>query len=449
MGQQTRREFLKVTGAAGAALAAGSLPRVSFAQKTKLSLALWDHWVPGANAVLDGIIQEWGKANNVEVSIDHITSIGDKLQLTAAAESRAETGHDVMHFLAGSGTEFKHKLEPLNDVADAVQKKYGRYDANATWLSFQDGKWITLPSPIGSHTYPLEARIDLWKQHAGINVVELFPADVKKRSRAKTHAWDWKKFLEGAKKVHAAGFPVGMSIAENTDSNNWLWPLFLSFGSVAVTEKGEITIESEATLEALEYLRELTKVMPPDIYGWDNASNNRWLISGRGSAIINPPSAWTVAKRDQPAVAAQVWHHDVPRGPKGRFRSSYPLTWGIWQFSKNKSAAKDLLLFLSQKEQQWKLITASQGYDMPQLPAFLNHPVWIEEGPPKGGQYNYPIRGDEQVIVCGWPAKPDIAVQIYTRYPIPHMVSKVTQAGMNPKEAMKWAADELRSYARG
>lgn len=231
-----------------------------------------------------------------------------------------------MAFVTWDGTKYKDKLEPVNDVAEAIIKKYGPFNENATYLNFQDGQWITLPSPIGSHTYPLETRIVLWRQHAGIDVVDIFPPDVKKRNRAKVEAWDWKRFLEGAKKVHAAGFPVGMSIAENIDSNDWLGPLFASFGSTFVTEKGEITIESDATLEALEFLKELTRYMPPDIYAWDDASSNRWLISGKGSAIVNPPSAWTVAKRDQPAIAAQVWHHDMPRGPKGRFRGSLPFT---------------------------------------------------------------------------------------------------------------------------
>lgn len=448
MAEQTRRKFLKSVAVGTAALAVPAFPQVSRGAG-KLTLGLWDHWVPGENAALRKVIEAWGKAHKVELEIDFITTIGDKLQITAAAESRAGTGHDIMAFVTWDGTKYKDHLESVNDLAEAVIKKYGPYNENATYLSFQDGRWVTLPSPIGSHTYPLETRMDLWKKHARIDVVDIFPANVKKRNKAKVDAWDWKKFLEGAKRVHAAGFPWGAAIAENTDSNDWLGPLFASYGSVAVTEKGDITIESDATLEVLEYLKELTKYMPPDIYAWDDASNNRWLISGKGSAISNPPSAWTVAKRDQPAVAALIWHHDMPRGPKGRFRGALPYTWGIWKFSKNKSAAKDLLLYLSQKEQQWKLIAASQGYDYPQLAAFLQHPIWAEIEPPKGTQYNYPVRGDERLIVCGWPAKQDIAAQIYTRYPIPHMVSRVTQEGENPKEAMKWAAKELATYMRG
>jgi hypothetical protein len=443
-----RREFLKTVTAGLAATSVVGFPHVARAQ-TRLALGLWDHWVPGANGVLKEMIEGWGKANRVDVTIDFITSVGEKLQATAAAESRAGTGHDIMAFVTWDGTKYKDRLEPLNEVADALVKKYGPFNENATYLCLQEGRWITLPSPVGSHTYPLETRMDLWKKHAGIDVVEIFPPDVKKRDKKKVDAWDWKMFLEGAKKVHAAGVPVGLSIAENTDSNDWLGPLFACYGSFPMDEKGNVTIESDATLQALDYLKELTRYMPADIYAWDDASNNRWLISGKGSAIINPPSAWTVAKRDQPAVAAQVWHHDAPRGPKGRWRGSLPFTWGVWRFSKNKAAAKDLLLHLSQKEQQSRLITASQGYDMPQMDAFLDHPIWAEIEPPRGTQYNYPIRGDERLIVAGWPARPEFAAQIYTRYPLPHLVSRVTQKGESPRDAMKWAAREIETYKRG
>lgn len=444
----SRRHFLKTTATGVTMAAIAGVPHVARAQ-TKLTLGLWDHWVPGANDVLRGIVNDWGKANKVDVTIDFITSIGNKLQLTGAAEARAGAGHDIICFSTWDGTFYKDKLEPVNDVAEALIKQYGEFNENATYLSKQDGRWVTLPSPIGSHTYPLETRMDLWKKHAGVDVQALFPADVKKRDPKKVDSWDWKVFLEGAKKVNAAGFPVGASIAENTDSNDWLGPLFASHGAFPMDDKGNITIESDASLQVLDYLKELTAQMPKDIYGWDDASNNRWLISGKGSAIFNPPSAWTVAKRDRVDVAAQVWHHDVPRGPKGRYRGSLPFTWGIWKFAKSKQAAKDLLLFLSQKDQQWRLITASQGYDYPQLNAFFTHSVWTEIEPPKGGQYNYPVRGDEKLIVAGWPAKQDIAAQVYSKWLLPIMVGKVTSGGTAPKEALKWAAGELEGYKRG
>ncbi|RMF83396.1 MAG: extracellular solute-binding protein, partial [Nitrospinota bacterium] len=309
--------------------------------------------------------------------------------------------------------------------------------------------WIVLPSPIGSHSYPMVTRIDYWKQYTGIDVTELFPPDVTKRDAKKIATFTYDAFLAACKKLAAAGHMFGNPISECTDANDWLCPLMASFGSTPVTEGGDIAIESDATLEGIEFVVELTKSMPKDVFGWDDASNNRWIISGKGSAIQNPPSAWAVAKRDRPEVASQLWHHDTPIGPKGHFRGALPSTYGLWSFSKNKQAAKDLLTHLMQKEQQWKLLQAAQGFDMPQIKAFYSHPIWSEVTPPVGGQYNYVPRGDERLIIGGWPAKPEIAAQIYRKYLIPVMLAKAATGEMSPKEAMQWAAGELEDYIEG
>jgi ABC-type glycerol-3-phosphate transport system substrate-binding protein len=183
--------------------------------------------------------------------------------------------------------------------------------------------------------------------------------------------------------------------------------------------------------------------MPKEIYGWDDASNNRWIISGKGGCISNPPSAWAVAKRTRPDIAAQLWHHDMPKGPKGRYRGALYFNFGVWKWSKEKKAAKELLMYLLESAQQWRILEAAQGYDMPQLKPLHAHPVWEEVGPPKGTQYNYIPRGDETLIVGGDPAKPEYAVQIYSKYIIPVMTAKATTGEMSPKEAMKWCAKEL------
>src|SRR6201982_4318493 len=62
----------------------------------QLTLGVWDHWVPGANNTLTKLCNEWGEKNKVEVSINYITSQGDKDILTASAEAQARAGHDIM-----------------------------------------------------------------------------------------------------------------------------------------------------------------------------------------------------------------------------------------------------------------------------------------------------------------------------------------------------------------
>ncbi len=44
----------------------------------KLSIGFWDHWVPGANNASKTLCEEWAAKEKVEVSIDYITSQGNK-----------------------------------------------------------------------------------------------------------------------------------------------------------------------------------------------------------------------------------------------------------------------------------------------------------------------------------------------------------------------------------
>lgn len=443
-----RRTFLKASAAATAVIAGA--PYIKTARSAgSLRLGLWDHWVPGANDVLTEICDAWGKANGVDVTIDYITSIGFKNILTAQAEARARTGHDIMAHPTWQVSIHRDVLEPVDDVVAAITQKHGAYIPTADYLCKFDGTWRAIPAPIGSHTYPMVSRIDLFNDIAGVDLLKIFPTDGSPRDPELVESWNYDNFLIAAKKLHAAGHAFGNPIGATSDSQDWLGPLFMSFGSVMVNADGDITVNSDETRQALSYMKELTAAMPADVYAWDDAGNNRWIVSGKGSCMQNPPSAWTVAKRDKPEVAAQLIHHDTPKGPNGRFRGSLPYLWGIWEFSENKQAAKDLLIYLAEREAVDRLLKATQGFDMPLTPSYYDNPVWLEEQPPKGTLYNYPIRGDEQAIVTGYPAPPPIATQIYTQGLIPVMVARHTQGGDSMDDAIAWAENELEGYMRG
>jgi len=93
MAKQTRRQFLKTSAIGAAALSLPSFWRTTDAQ-TKLSLAIYSHWVPGANETSKRLIDEWGKKNKVETKVEYIGNVKD--QLTKAAASRAGVGPDIM-----------------------------------------------------------------------------------------------------------------------------------------------------------------------------------------------------------------------------------------------------------------------------------------------------------------------------------------------------------------
>ena len=83
----SRRRFVASTAAASTALVAAPFVRGAYAAG-KLSLGLWDHWVPGANKASEALIKEWADKEKVDVTIDFITSQGNKLLLTDRRRSR-------------------------------------------------------------------------------------------------------------------------------------------------------------------------------------------------------------------------------------------------------------------------------------------------------------------------------------------------------------------------
>lgn len=443
----TRRQFLKSTAIAAGALTVGPYVKTSHSAG-KLSVGLWDHWIPGANDVSKKIIMDWGKANNMEVSVDYITSVGFKLITTTAAEARAKSGHDVLDMTTVETAKYTDVLEPMDDLVKELTSKYGDLMPDAEYLGKIDGTWYSAPGPIGCHTYPMVSRLDLWKEHAGIDLQKIFP-DSPERDPAMVKTWTYDTFLEGCRKLHKAGFPFGNPIGATSDSQDWIGPLFAAFGSYPVDAKGNVTFDSDETRAALEYMKKLTEVMPPDVYAWDDASNNRFIISGKGCAIQNPPSAWRVCLRDQPEIAKNLWHHDTPAGPKGKFRGSLSRMLGVWSFGKNKTAGKDLILHMLEKPQQDKLLEVAGGFDIPLVRAFNRHPVWKEAGPPAGSLYNYPIQGEEFQMMGGFPAPIRIASQIYTESLMPNTIAKVCKEGKSIDEGIKWALNELEGYMRG
>src|SRR5262245_31842805 len=117
----TRRRALKAAaGAVGATLPLVHVQSASAAGK--LTMGVWDHWVPGTNAVLKGLVDEWAKTNKVDVTIDFIASAGNKMILTQAAEAQARSGHDILAFDQWASHQYGDKLTPVNDVMAPLLK---------------------------------------------------------------------------------------------------------------------------------------------------------------------------------------------------------------------------------------------------------------------------------------------------------------------------------------
>lgn len=439
----TRRRLLAKTALGTAALVAAPYVRGAHAAG-KLSIGFWDHFVPGANETTKVMCEEWGAKEKVEVSVDYITSNGNKNLLTIAAESQAKSGHDIFAFPSWQPSDHVRNLEPVDDVMTELIELNGAVNPTVEYLGRADGHWRGVPATVGSQIKGPCSRIDLMKKHAGIDVQAMYPVG----SPPMAEAWTLDAFLKAAEACHKAGFPFGIGLGTTEDNVDTAGAIFQSFGAALVDAKGNITVKTDAVRQALDYYIKLARFLPPDAPAWDNTTNNKWLISGRGALILNPPSAWAVAKRDAPQVAEQCWTHGMPAGPKGRYAPFLPYFWGIWNFGKNKSAAKSLLVHLSQPAMIEKMVAASHGYDLPSFGNLTTLKTWAEEGPPKGTLYHYPNPHSHQILsIAASPSPPKIAVQIYTQGLMTKMVVRHMR-GEAMERTLAWAEGEVEGYFR-
>src|SRR5215475_1752531 len=139
----TRRRFVIGSSAACASLSAPFVRRANAAGS--LTIGLWDHWVPGANEVQAAIIKEWADKEKVDVKVDFITSQGNKLLLTIAAESQAKSGHDIMEFTNWESAQFNAALDSHDDVVKKVVAANGPIDPAVEYIGKFEGRWLGVP----------------------------------------------------------------------------------------------------------------------------------------------------------------------------------------------------------------------------------------------------------------------------------------------------------------
>ena len=440
----SRRDVLKLGVAAAAALPLLHVRTAGAAGK--LSVGFWDHWVPAGNAAMKKQVDAWAKKNKVDVTSDFITSIGNKNLLTIAAEAQAKTGHDIQAFPTWEVGNNAQDLEPVDDVIAALEKKYGKVNPVCEYLAKVKGHWLAVPSSSGAQYKPPCARLSFFKAQ-GLDVQAMYPA--KPEHTALSDQWTWDTLLKYAGPAQKANMPFALGLGQTSDNVDWVGAVFRSYGAEVVDAKGNITVKSDAVKQALEYMVKLAKFLPDDVYSFDDASNNRALIAGKTALIFNPPSAWAVAKRDAPKVAADCWTFSAPKGPKGRFVPYATFFLGLWNFSPNKTAAKELIEYLLQREQVEARCNIVEGYDIPPFDSMTDFNVWKVVEPPKGTVYNYPIRKSHKAVpnIAGMSAPPEVAVQMYNRGTVSTMLAKL-QSGQSIPQVIAWAKDELEGFTR-
>ncbi len=408
----------------------------------KLSMVVPDHWIAAGNETMRKQIMAWADANKVDVKADFLA--GQAVLNTRSAQALAKSGHDIQLFPVWEVHNNADLMIPMDDVMGRLTTQYGPTNEICEYLGKVEGRWRAVPISTMSFYYNALGRIGLLKQ-AGMDVLDMYP--VKAGGSPSAVDWNYDTYLKVAEASHRMGMPFATGLGTTSDSTGWVGQMFASFGAEVVDRNGQITVDSDPVRRVLEYSQKLVKFLPDNAVAYDDASNNRAYISGKTTLIFNPPSPWWVAQKDAPDISNDSWVFPAPAGPAGRFEAYSTNYWGIWTFAENKSAAKDIIAYLMQREQVEARCNAVVGYDIPPFASMADFPIWNQVGPPSGLCYNYPLRPfhNAHPYIAMAPAPPAIAVRAFTRGTLPTMLARL-HAGQSIPQVIAWAKDELAGF---
>jgi len=420
-----RRQFLKSTAGATAGLAWLASHRApAFAQKRELTFLSWNHFVPASDDELRRQAAVFGKDAGVAVRVDTIAHL--QLPARYAAEAQAQSGHDLI--FSGGATPFLYEqmLADVGDIVDEFGKKFGGWYPFAAETAQTKSGWRAIPW--------------FWVSFPGTYNQAHF------RAAGLEPPKTWAELLRDGKILKKMGHPVGIAISHCNDAHTTYWSVAWSYGAKVVEADSKTpAINSDRTAQVIEWYKELYRdAMEPEVLSWDDAGNNRFILSGKGSWIHNPISPYNYALANKLPIADDLNHHRSLAGPAGIHSAPPILGLGIWKFSKNQQVAREFVRFLFRKDNFADWVVASNGFNHPPLRSLADHPIWSQNPKlamlPGEAEFAHPR---------GWPGRPTDAVQrIDINFVMADMLAKAVN-GMAVKRAMEWAQDQIAAALKG
>ncbi|HWW47001.1 MAG TPA: extracellular solute-binding protein [Xanthobacteraceae bacterium] len=408
-----------------------------FPDGTTLSITQWSHFVPLYDKWFDQYAQDWGKANNVKVTVQHI-SYAD-LNSTLAAAIAANSGPTLVQMNA-TPAAFIQGLQSLNDVNEAAEATYGKGVDPCTHQAYLPIKQEWYAYCVGWVVDPGDYRISLWKD-AGYPEGPVTYDDL---------------YNGGVKIFQKTGIPVGVGMSPEIDSEFYARSLIWSFGGQIEDACGEVTLDSPEVIDAVKYQAKLFHgAETPEVFSWNAASNNQAFVSGRASYIQNSISFYRTAQESNPKNAADTGFRPGLKGSTGKVHQTAHV-WFIYVLPKyvtNKNqidAAKKFMLDLTANYSSDTYY--SKLYDFPayaptvpqleQKAGWIDHDPWGSEPPNKLSV----MRGAlAWTAWLGYPGYANPATsEIYNTFLLSTMMAQAARDEKTPEQAVKDTAAQMQ-----
>jgi multiple sugar transport system substrate-binding protein len=405
----TRRDFIKTAGAGVLTAGMGPtifIPRQARAAGKELKILQWAHFVPRYDQEwFDNFAKKWGEANGVKVTVDHI-HIGQVVS-RASAELAARKGHDLIETFAPPA-QLEPSLLDLTDVNQEAERLFGKQLALCKRSSYNPNTKKYYGFCHGWVIDPGDYRKSLWEK-------------VGKPQGPET----WEDLITYGGEIKAKhGVQLGIGLSQELDSNMAARALLWSYDTGVQDANENVIINNERTVEAVKFMAKLYKAaMTPEVFAWAPASNNRALIAGKASYILNSVSAYRSGQKKVPEIARDVFFVPPLRGPRGtRWTSEHVIyNYIIPKYSRNVDTAKKFLLALVENYDQ-----AMYYSELYNSPAFFDTPV------PKGNRGYARVRGAKKMM--------DLHNAWFDKDPFA-LPGEATDKLKGLKEAMDWSTN--------
>ena len=227
--------------------------------------------------------------------MDHIPHL--EIPARMAAEFAAGAGHDIILNNSTILARLYYKnLVDLTDISDAAGKKYGGWIPAAKSPIEVEGRCYGIPM------YYILLPM-LWRK-------DLFDGSELKSPDT------WELARVAARTLKPKGQPTGIAFSQCNDANLFWRSMIFSFGGTETDPSGENpTLDSKEMREFLPFAKAMfDEGMTPEVFSWDDASDNRFLASGIASWIHDAISAYRTTESTNPAVFKNTFLALEPAG---------------------------------------------------------------------------------------------------------------------------------------
>ena len=427
----TRRDVIKTAAGVGLLASAGPLvhARPAHAARKTLKILQWSHFVPAYDRWFNNqYVKVWGAKNDTEVTVDNI-NLG-LIPSRAAAEVSAQQGHDLVMFLSPPSV-YEQQVVDMKEVYDECERKYGKAIDLAVKSTYnpRTKKYFAFSDSFVPD--PVNYRSDLWGE------IGMKPDT-------------WEDIRIGGKKIKdKTGIPIGVGLSAELDSAMAMRAIMYSFGSHEQNAEGHLAINSKETLEAIKFVAALFKeTETSEVLAWDSSSNNRQMLAGRSSLVLNAISVTRTGENDKLPIHEKIALAKAAKGPVRRIGLEHVMDcYVIWKFADNIDGAKKFLVDYIDNFKQAFL--ASQFYNFPCFAETVPDLKQIISNDPNAVPHDkYAVLSDvlDWATNVGYPGYSNAAIdEAFNTWVINTMFAKAATGADTPENALAQAEMAMKA----